>query len=142
MKSLWTCTGREKGCPATANIYKDTGSIVISSAPRNHDNVHSRTKTIVKNAVANAGINPNVSGRTVLANITATVNQDPYASINALDKKETILRSILHTKQKLQGRPGVPKDYEEFFNIPQTFQKTVDGHQFLQKVEWKKDNNG
>ena len=102
VKTLWFCTERDKKkCEAAASIVKSIDELILSGE-HTHDVVHTKTSSIVKNAVQNAAVNPNIAVRTVLGNITESVNRDPDASIHAMKKKESIMRSIRYAKQKAQ----------------------------------------
>ena len=96
LKTFWVCKQYKNGCPGMGNLMKESKAF-FPVGSHNHNNVALGTQKIVKDTIANVGVNPDVAGRKALVDIRAKVNLDPYASIDALGKKEAILRSIRYT---------------------------------------------
>ena len=73
VKTYWVCTQYKNGCPGTGNLMKESKAFVLVGS-HIHNNVSIRTQKIVKDTVANVGVNSDLAGRKVLTDITAKDN--------------------------------------------------------------------
>ena len=145
VKTLWVCLNVKKSnCPAVVNIVKEDNSLYMDpiDSLHNHDVKKVATKKIVNEFKLKAAHNPDLRPRAVMTDITAAIVHDTASNLVYLPKKESIMRSIRYTKQKVQGRPASPKVLADLFNnMPEAFQVTSNGDKFLQSMEYTDDHS-
>ena len=142
-RSFWHCSKKKaNGCRVTATVLMkeeeddENGSsdeILSIRGIHNHDSdlIAEAAKTAVKEEVALASKDLNISPRSVMANITTKLqNSGQGHAINSLPMKTSISRQVQRARERELDVPAPPKTWHEL-KIPDVLTKNASGEQFL-----------
>ena len=137
IKMTFVCKSRSKTkCPAFAYIMKHDMSAVWPDN-HNHGQLHSATKSLEKQIIKEQASSGDTATRIILQNIVSSVVANTDTSLTLMSSKESLERRIRYSKQKAEGRPGAPKDYQEMkmsLELHDSMTTTKDGGVFFREM--------
>ena len=134
-KAFYRCSSNKTmGCMVRVTLNIETDMIERLDNNHNHDTdkVTEAVKKIVDDKMATVADNPTVSPRSVIADITAKVLNDPVgaAGIPSIPKYNAISKMVQRKRKIELDCPSLPKDWEEMI-IPENMRTTHDNLPFV-----------
>ena len=144
-KSFWVCSKKtSNGCRVTATVSikstevdeNDAGTrdeIIAIRGDHNHDSdlMAEAAKEAVGQAVVLASKDLSISPRSVMANVTSTLqNTGNTVAVNFMPKKGSISRQVQRAREKELQVPPPPKSWLEV-KVPEVLTETNSGDRFL-----------
>jgi hypothetical protein len=133
-KNYWICVFCLKfSCPVTVVSSISSQKLISRSGEHRHSNqlIERKVKYIEDEKIKMAAQNPTVSPRTVLGNISATLDNRLAGGTSYMRSKQSINVAIHRQQYTAKGYVCKPKNYEDLANIPQYLKETNDGRSFL-----------
>ena len=134
-KAFYHCSSNKtKSCMVRLTLNLETDMIERLDGLHNHDSdlVAEAVKKIIDDKMETVADNPTVSPRSVMADITARVLNDPVASTGLPSiPKYNSLSKMVQRKRKIElDCPSLPKEWEEMI-IPENMRTTHDNLPFV-----------
>ena len=126
-----------QGCKVTATVKPggDGGQDMVTAVHGEHNHDTDLTKVmvgnVVKEEVATASKNLNVSPRAVMANITSKLqNANQSQAVYVLPKMSTISKQVQRAREREFQMPQVPRSWDEL-KVPEAMSVTCSDEPFL-----------
>ena len=123
-------------CKATASTIETDGVIYIKVQKGEHTHFSNLVKKCVKackrQAIENAAKNPTVAPRTILADMSNTVQSESMAAVSSLSMMNSMKQAIYRARRKEQGvMDRLPSTPEDLLNLDAKFQNLQSDKKFL-----------
>ena len=140
-KAFYRCSSNKtKSCMVRLTLNLETDEIERLDGIHNHDSdlVAETVKKIINDKMDSVADNPTVSPRSVMADITKRVLNDPVAAtgLPSIPKYNAISKMVQRKRKIELDCPSLPKEWDEMI-IPENMRTTHDNLPFV-IMDWRR----
>ena len=125
-------TKESKGCPVIVTLHVESDTITSCTGVHNHDKglVEQKVRKVVSEKIEQAVLNPSLSPRNVLQEISNTVLRTSKSQgLSYIPNIKNLAQNISRKRKAEMDCPSIPKSWEDMI-IPEEYKKSTDGKLF------------